>query len=252
MRMFDLSGTVAVVTGGSRGIGRATALALAEGGRAVAVGWSKDEDGAGKTAAEVEERGGRSFPVRIDVADPASVDAAFAAVETELGPVTVLVNNAGVTRDGLLLRMPDEQWQAVLRTNLDGAFHAIRRALPGMVRARTGRIVNVGSVAGLLGSAGQANYAAAKAGLVGLTRSVARELATRGVTCNVVTPGPIATAMLDALPEARVDELARQVPMGRLGTPEEVAAVVAFLCSDAAAYVTGAVVPVDGGLGMGH
>jgi 3-oxoacyl-[acyl-carrier protein] reductase len=243
---------VALVTGGSRGIGRATAIALAEAGCAVAVGWSKDEEGAGKTAAAVEERGGRALPVQVDVADAASVDRAFDEVEAELGAVTVLVNNAGVTRDGLLLRMPEEQWQEVLRTNLDGAFHAIRRALPGMVRARTGRIVNVGSVAGLLGSAGQANYAAAKAGLVGLSRSVARELASRGVTCNVVAPGPIATAMLDALPEARVEELARQVPVGRLGTPEEVAAAVAFLCSDAAAYVTGAVVPVDGGLGMGH
>ncbi|HEX2040122.1 MAG TPA: 3-oxoacyl-[acyl-carrier-protein] reductase [Acidimicrobiales bacterium] len=244
--------TVAFVTGGSRGIGRATALALAEAGHVVAVGWSRDEQGAGKTAAEIEERGGRAAPVQVDVADPGSVDAAFSAVEADLGPVGVLVNNAGVTHDGLLLRMPDQQWQEVLRTNLDGAFHAIRRALPGMVRARTGRIVNVGSVAGLLGSAGQANYAAAKAGLVGLTRSVARELASRGVTCNVVAPGPIATAMLDALPEARVEDLARQVPVGRLGTPEEVAAVIAFLCSDAAAYVTGAVVPVDGGLGMGH
>lgn len=244
--------TVAFVTGGSRGIGRATALALADSGRSVAVGWSKDEQGAAKTATEIEERGARALPVQVDVADAGSVDTAFDLVEAELGPVAVLVNNAGVTRDGLLLRMPDEQWNEVLRTNLDGAFHAIRRALPGMVRARTGRIVNVGSVAGLLGSAGQANYAAAKAGLIGLTRSVARELARRGVTCNVVTPGPIATAMIESLPEARVVELARQVPVGRLGTPEEVAAVVVFLCSDAAGYVTGAVVPVDGGLGMGH
>lgn len=248
----------AFVTGASRGIGRACALALApmsapaEARCAVALGWSKDAQGAAKTRAEIEERGGRALSVQVDVADPSSVDAAFATVEAELGPVTVLVNNAGVTRDGLLLRMGDDQWSSVLRTNLDGAFHTIRRALPGMVKARFGRIVNVGSVAGLLGSAGQANYAAAKAGLVGLTRSVARELAPRGVTCNVVTPGPIGTAMLDPLPEARVEELARQVPLGRLGTPEEVAAMVAFLCSDAAAYVTGAVVPVDGGLGMGH
>jgi 3-oxoacyl-[acyl-carrier protein] reductase len=189
--------------------------------------------------------------VRIDVTDVASVDAAFAAVEAAWGPVDVLVNNAGVTGDGLILRMSDEQWSTVVRTSLDGAFHAIRRALPGMVKARRGRIVNVGSVAGILGSAGQANYAAAKAGLIGLTRSVAREMASRQITCNVVAPGPIATAMLDALPDARRDELAASVPLGRLGQPEEVAAAVAFLCSESAAYVTGAVIPVDGGMGMG-
>jgi 3-oxoacyl-[acyl-carrier protein] reductase len=147
--------------------------------------------------------------------------------------------------------MSDEQWSTVVRTNLDGAFHAIRRALPGMVKARRGRIVNVGSVAGILGSAGQANYAAAKAGLIGLTRSIAREMASRQITCNVVAPGPIATAMLDSLPDARRDELAASVPLGRLGLPEEVAAAVAFLCSESAAYVTGAVIPVDGGMGMG-
>ena len=240
-------GPVALVTGASRGIGQAVAVALAESGHRVAVGYANDADGGAKTAAEV---GG--LAVRIDVADVASVESAFETIEGELGPVGVLVNNGGITADGLLLRMSDDQWGTVLRTNLDGAFHCIRRASPRMVKARRGRIVNISSVAALSGSAGQVNYAAAKAGLIGLTRSVARELAARNITCNAVAPGPIATDMLGALPEERRAELSSQVPLGRLGTPEEVAATVAFLCSDAAAYITGAVVPVDGGLGMGH
>lgn len=243
---------LAFVTGASRGIGRACAVALAADGRDVAVGWARDEEGAAKTVAAVEEAGGRSLAVQVDVASAPSVDAAFSEIESTLGSVTVLVNNAGVTRDGLLLRMSDEQWGEVLRTNLDGAFHAVRRATPGMMKARFGRVVNVGSVVASTGSAGQVNYAAAKAGLIGLTRSVARELASRGVTCNVVAPGPIETAMLESLSPQRIEQLAGQVALGRLGTPEEVAAVVAFLCSEAAGYVTGAVVPVDGGLGMGH
>lgn len=244
--------SVAFVTGASRGIGRACAVALAQQGHDVAVGWSHDEDGAAKTVAAVEEAGTRGVAVQLDVSRPGSVDAAFGAVELSLGKATILVNNAGVTRDGLLLRMSDDQWSDVLRTNLDGAFYAVRRATPGMMKARYGRIVNVGSVVGSTGSAGQVNYAAAKAGLIGLTRSVARELASRGVTCNLVAPGPIATAMLDSLSPQRREQLAGEVALGRLGTPEEVAAVVAFLCSEAAGYVTGAVVPVDGGLGMGH
>jgi len=243
---------VAFVTGASRGIGRACAVALAQAGHDVAVGWSNDEEGAAKTVAAVEEAGTRGLAVQLDVSRPGSVDAAFGAIELSLGKATILVNNAGVTRDGLLLRMSDEQWSDVLRTNLDGAFYAVRRATPGMMKARYGRIVNVGSVVGSTGSAGQVNYAAAKAGLIGLTRSVARELASRGVTCNLVAPGPIATAMLDSLSPQRLEQLAGEVVLGRLGTPEEVAAVVAFLCSEAAGYVTGAVVPVDGGLGMGH
>ena len=241
----------ALVTGGSGGIGRAVAVALAGDGYRVAVGWSSSEEGAAKTAIDVEAAGGEAMTVRVDVTDVASVDAGFAEIEAAWGPVGVLVNNAGVTGDGLILRMSDEQWGTVLRTNLDGAFHAIRRALPGMVKARRGRIVNVGSVAGIVGSAGQANYAAAKAGLVGLTRSVAREMASRQITCNLVAPGPIATAMLDALADGRREELAATVPLGRLGQPEEVAAAVAYLCSESAAYVTGAVIPVDGGMGMG-
>jgi 3-oxoacyl-(acyl-carrier-protein) reductase len=238
---------VALVTGGSRGIGRATALALAAHGHRVALTYSANREAAEKLAAEV---GG--LAVAMNVTDAASIDTAFAAVENSYGRVEVLVNNAGITNDGLALRMPAGQWQDVIDANLTGAFAVIQRALPGMVRQRHGRIVNVGSTAGLSGSAGQVNYAAAKAGLVGLTRSLARELATRNVTCNVVAPGPIATDMTAALGDERQAHLSQQVPMGRMGTPEEVAAVIAFLCSDAAAYVTGAVVPVDGGLGMGH
>jgi 3-oxoacyl-[acyl-carrier protein] reductase len=246
--MTDRSeGRVALVTGGSSGIGRACALALAAAGHRVVVGWASNEEGGAKTAADA---GG--LAVQIDVADGASIDAAFGAVETAYGPVHLLVNNAGVTGDGLLLRMSDEQWSSVLDTNLTGTFRVIRRAAPGMVKARFGRIVNVGSVAGLSGSAGQVNYSAAKAGLVGLTRSVARELASRNITANVVAPGPIDTAMTASLPEARRTELAGQVPAGRFGMVEEVAAAVAFLCSEPAAYITGAVIPVDGGLGIGH
>lgn len=238
---------VALVTGASRGIGKAVATALSADGHRVAVGYANGKDGAEKLAADI---GG--LAVRIEVTDRESIEAAFAEVEAALGKVEILVNNAGVTGDGLALRMGEEQWRTVLSTNLDGTFYVTSRALPGMVRARFGRIVSVGSVAGLAGSAGQVNYAAAKAGLVGLSRSLARELGTRGITCNVVAPGPIETDMTAALSEERQQELARQVPAGRMGTVEEVAAVVAFLCSEPAGYVTGAVVPVDGGLGMGH
>lgn len=238
---------VAFVTGAGAGIGRACAIALGANGHRVAVGFAGNKDGAAETASEC---GG--IAVEVDVADSDSVDNAFKTIEDALGPVTVLVNNAGVTGDGLLLRMKDEDWQRVLRVNLDGAFHCIRRATPSMMKARFGRIVNMGSVVALTGSAGQVNYAAAKAGLIGLSRSVARELASRNVTCNVVAPGPIATAMTDALSAERLAAITDAVPIGRMGTCDEVAATVAFLCSDAAGYITGAVVPVDGGLGLGH
>lgn len=246
------AGRVALVTGASRGIGRAVAASLGEQGRAVAVGYGRDRDGAEKVCVEIAEAGGEAVPVEIDVADPAAVDRAFGQVEAALGPVEVLVNNAGIARDGLVARMSDADWEAVMRTNLDGAFHATRRAARSMMRARFGRVVNVSSVSGVMGTAGQANYAASKAGLVGFTRAVARELAPRGVTCNAVLPGPIDTDMTAGLAAERRAELARAVPLGRFGTPGEVAAVVTFLCSEAASYVTGAVVAIDGGLGMGH
>ena len=244
---------ICFVTGASGGIGRAVAVALAEAGHTqIAVAWSGNAEGGAQTCKEVEAAGATSLGVAVDVADPTSVESAFKQVEAAFGPPEVLVNNAGITRDGLLMRMSDDDWNAVLRTNLDGAFHMIRRATPKMLRARWGRIVNIGSVVGSVGGAGQANYSAAKAGLIGLSRATARELASRGITCNVIAPGPITTAMTDALAEDRRNELAGAVPLGRFGSPEEVAATVAFLASEPAGYITGAVVPVDGGLGMGH
>jgi 3-oxoacyl-[acyl-carrier protein] reductase len=243
---------VAFVTGGSRGIGRACAVALGEAGHRVAFCYSSDEVGAKETRSAIEATGTNALAVCADVRDAATVDRAFGEIEDALGPVEVLVNNAGANHDALVARMTDEQWQSVLDTNLTGAFHTIRRATPKMMRARWGRIVNVSSVGGGRGSPGQANYAAAKAGLLGLTRSVARELAPRNVTCNVVAPGPIVTSMTEGLSEEWQVKAQESVPLGRFGTPEEVGAVVNFLCSDLAGYMTGALVPVDGGLGMGH
>lgn len=243
---------VAFVTGASHGIGRAIAIALARAGHPVGFCYASDAEGARETQAAVEAEGTKALAVKADVRDPATVDAAFSAVEAEFGRITILVNNAGIARDGLVARMSDEHWRAVIDTNLTGAFNTIRRATPGMMRERYGRIVNVSSVVGQAGQAGQANYAAAKAGLLGLSRSIARELAPRHITCNVVAPGPIVTSMTGDMPEEWKSQIEGAVPLGRFGTADECAAVVAFLCSDAASYVTGALVPVDGGLGMGH
>ena len=242
---------VAFVTGGSRGIGRATVAALAHAGHPVAFCYSSDDAGAKETVAEVEAIGGPVLALRADIQDVASVDEAFKEVEAKLGAVEVLVNNAGITRDGLIARMSEDAWSDVVGVNLGGAFHTIRRAVPKMMRARYGRIVNVSSVVAHLGGPGQANYAASKAGLVGLSRSVARELGSRGITCNVVAPGPIVTAMTEAMGPDWLAGVGALVPVGRPGTPEECAAVITFLCSEAAGFVTGAMIPVDGGLGMG-
>lgn len=228
-----------LVTGGNRGIGLATARLLQERGDRVAVTY-REAPPEGLTA------------VRCDVTRHDQVDAAFEQVEAELGPVEVLVSNAGVNADQLLLSMKPEAWEAVLDANLSGAYRVARRATSKMIRARWGRMIFVSSVVALTGSAGQANYAASKAGLVGLARSLARELGGRGVTVNVVAPGFTATDMTEALPEARRKEIVEQVPLKRMATPGEVAAAIAFLASEEAGYVTGAVVPVDGGLGMGH
>ena len=242
---------VALVTGGSGGIGAAAARALAADGRAVAVGFRSDEGGAKEVVAAVEAAGGRALAVALDVTDAASVDAAVTATEEALGRVTILVANAGITDDGLFARISAERWRRVLDTNLDGAYRTLHRVVPGMMRERFGRIVTVSSVGAYAGAAGQASYAAAKAGLIGLTRALARELAPRSITANVVAPGPVATAMTDALSEARRAEMAAAVPLGRMATPDEVAAAIAFLASDAAAYLTGVVLPVDGGMAMG-
>jgi 3-oxoacyl-[acyl-carrier protein] reductase len=234
---------VVLVTGGNRGIGLATAAAFAAAGHKVAVTYRK-EPPADAAALGI-------LAVACDVTDTAQVDAAFATIERELGPVEVLVSNAGITRDTLVLRMSDDDFSSVLDANLTGGFRVAKRALKSMMKARFGRIVFISSVVGLGGQAGQANYAASKAGLVGLARSLAKEYATRGITVNVVAPGPIVTDMLDALPEAQREAMAAATPVGRLGTAEEVAAVIRFLASDDAGYVTGAVIPVDGGMAMG-
>lgn len=229
-----------LITGGSKGIGLATARAFAALGDNVAVTYNSSPPP------------GEFFAVKCDVTNAADVDAAFAAVEEKFGPVGVLVSNAGITRDGLLLRMSESDFADVVDANLTAAYRVCKRAAQGMIRARTGRIILVSRVVAMLGSAGQANYAASKAGLIGLARSLARELGSRNVCVNVVAPGPVDTDMTAVLGDKRMEELRAAVPLGRTAQPNEIADVITFLASPSAAYITGAVVPVDGGLGMGH
>ena len=229
-----------LITGGNRGIGYAIAEEFVAAGHRVAV---TARSGEGPTG---------SLTVRADVTDTAALDAAFTEVEQKLGPVEVLVANAGITRDMLLLRMTDVDFDEVVDTNLGGAFRVVKRASKGMLKAKFGRIILVSSVVGLLGGAGQVNYSASKAGLVGMARSITRELGSRGITANVVAPGFIETDMTAELPEAQQAEYKKSIPAGRFATPDEVAKVIVWLAGDDAAYISGAVIPVDGGLGMGH
>jgi len=245
----ELTGQVVLVTGASRGIGRAIAGRLAAEGAAVVLG-ARDEARLAEAVSDIAAAGGRAESLTLDVADRASVEAAMAHVLEAHGRIDGLVNNAGVTRDNLLLRMKDEDWQAVLATNLTGVFLCTQAALKPMVRQRRGRIVNVTSVVGLVGNAGQANYAASKAGVVGFTKSVAREVASRGITVNAVAPGFIETDMTAGMTDRAREAVTAAIPMGRVGSPEDVAGTTVFLLSDAAAYVTGQVLGVDGGFHM--
>ena len=245
---MSLNGKTALVTGASRGIGRAIALRLAEDGANVAVIYAGSADKAEAVVNEITALGVNAKAYRCNVADSAAVNETVKAVTNDLGKIDILVNNAGITRDGLMLRMKDEDFDAVLDTNLKGAFNMIRACYSGFIRKKSGRIINISSVSGIMGNAGQANYSASKAGVIGLTKSVARELASRGITCNAVAPGFIQTDKTENFGDN--NPLLNSIPLGRMGKPEDIAAAVAFLASDSAAYITGEVLKVDGGLAI--
>jgi 3-oxoacyl-[acyl-carrier protein] reductase len=245
--MFSLKDKVALVTGASQGIGRETALALAEAGAKVAVA-ARNEERLAALVQEIAGKGGESFAVKMDVAEAEQIKAGFKAVLEKFGKLDILVNNAAITRDGLAMRMKAEDWEAVIRTNLTGAHLCIQQALPVMMKARAGRIINISSVVAQSGNAGQANYVAAKAGLVGLTKAIAIEISSRNITVNAVAPGFIATPMTDVLSDAVKEELKKRIPLGRMGSGRDVAAAIVFLASDEAGYITGHVLDVNGGL----
>ena len=247
--MPSLDGRVALVTGASQGIGRACALILAEAGADLALG-ARNLEKLGAVAQEIEASGRKALPVALDVATPGSVRDAVGKIQETWGKIDILVNNAGITRDNLILRMKPPDWETVIRTNLEGAYHCIRLVLPGMVRRRAGRIINITSVVAQTGNPGQANYVASKAGLIGLTKAVAAEVASRSITVNAVAPGFVDTAMTRALPEEVRQKILSLVPLGRMGTDREVALAVRFLASDDAAYITGHVLNVNGGMFM--
>jgi 3-oxoacyl-[acyl-carrier protein] reductase len=247
MRVFSLKDKVALVTGASQGIGRDTALALSQAGAKVAVA-ARNEEKLVNLVSEIEAAGGSALAVKMDVADAEQVKAGFKQVVEKFGRLDILVNNAAITRDGLSMRMKQDDWEAVLKTNLTGAHLCIQQALSTMMRARVGRIINISSVVAQSGNAGQANYVAAKAGLIGLTKAVAIEIASRNITVNAVAPGFIETPMTDVLPDKVKEELKTRIPLGRMGSAREVAAAIIFLASDEAGYITGHVLNVNGGM----